>query len=149
MALLPGIELRRVPLDWEHPLDEQGEYIPLLPRDELNYVYSPEDLAFLREHGQGPISSEKCMPDFSDVPPERMGWRAYHVVNEGEPATPAFPDTPEGREALIAYAADNVKMIGRPIGRTVAAELFDVVDVANEIAQQPEADQSYTLGSDC
>jgi hypothetical protein len=138
MSFHPNLELRQVPLAWEHPTDERGQYVPLLSRrafEELEgATYSDEDLAVMHAEGFDPLNPEAAsMPDFSEVPPEEMGWRVYHTVNEGEPATPAFPDTPEGREALIAHTAENVVKLGRPVGRIVAEALFTPRPSAQEI----------------
>ena len=37
----------------------------------------------------------------------------YEICTEGTPVTPAFPDTPEGRLAMLAYCAEEVTTLGR------------------------------------
>ena len=142
MRLIPNMELRQVPLDWEHPTDEKGDYVPLLPRSALDATYTEEDLAELAAAGEERTREEACMPDFSDVPAERMGLRVYHTVNEGEPATPAFPDTSEGREELITYTAEQVTKFGKPVGREIAQALFAATPTAAELIREFYEDPS-------
>jgi hypothetical protein len=93
-------EIRRVPLDWEHPRDERGAYIP------LHECPDPEELDELR--GQGLTRdefTENFMPDFSQVPERELGLQAYETTSEGLPISPVFPNTPEGRWALVHYCS--------------------------------------------
>jgi hypothetical protein len=83
-------EVRRVPLDWQHPLDKSGRPIPLLAH----------------EPGATIEDSDSQMPYFSTVPSEQMGICAYETTSEGTPLSPVFPDTPEGRFALANYCAE-------------------------------------------
>ena len=91
-----GRELREIPQGWEHPRDENGRYIPLLP---AGYVGDEE-----------PVPADKIMPDAQ--------WRilreivAYETVSEGTPISPAFPDTPEGRLDLLRYCAEHCTTFG-------------------------------------
>jgi hypothetical protein len=90
LLFLANREMRRVPLDWQHPLDESGCPIPLLARDpdtvdEVDYQ----------------------TPDFSDVPAEQMGICAYETTTEGTTISPVYPDTPAGRFALGRFCANN------------------------------------------
>ncbi len=99
-------EIRRVPLDWEHPTDERGHPVPLERRD---LWYTDAELRELYAEGYTLEDLEsRFMPDFSTVPADRMGLRAYETTTEGTPMTPAFVDTPEGRWALIHCCATNV-----------------------------------------
>lgn len=100
-------ELRRVPLDWEHPKDEQGRHIPLCPSG----YYTPEDIAKLVAEGHSPEEIVSwCMPDFSHLPEEQLGLCVYETTSEGCPMSPVFADTPEGRWALVQYCANNVSV---------------------------------------
>lgn len=95
-------EIRRVPLDWEHPRDEHGEPIPLLKRDH----YTAADIRELIQEGRRLEEIEGwLMPDFSGTPEKRMGICAYETTSEGLPISSVFPDTPEGRWALVHYCA--------------------------------------------
>ena len=87
-------EIRRVPLDWEHPRDERGEPIPLYSRGSL----TPELVQELLAEGDSLERIEsQYMPDFSAVPEQELGLQAYETTSEGLPISPVFPNTPEGR----------------------------------------------------
>lgn len=98
-----GREARRVPLWWQHPVDADGRPKQLMSRDQLDgfeqYMDSAEELT-------PEYIAENFMPDFSGVPANEMGVRVYW--REGEPNSPAFPDNPEGREALLRFAAEHI-----------------------------------------
>lgn len=101
--------LRRVPLDWEHPKDDRGNYIPLFDRSTYPR-YTEEEVQEMLDEGD--ISSPEDLkdsyaPDFSNVPPEKMGICAYEDTSEGTPISPVFPDTPEGMYELVRYCAEN------------------------------------------
>jgi hypothetical protein len=51
---------------------------------------------------------------------------AYETTTEGTPISPAFPDTPEGRLALVNYCAEHATTWGdhRADAETWAAILF-------------------------
>ncbi len=101
-------EIRRVPLDWQHPTDERGEPIPLQSRD---HWYSDAELEELYAEGHSLEEIESWhMPDFSAVPEDQLGLCVYETTTEGTPMTPVFVDTPEGRWALVHYCANNVSV---------------------------------------
>lgn len=102
-------EVRRVPLNWEHPKDERDNFMPL---DDFSHF--SEDL--LDEYNEDMGENEKYtreqilgwhMPDFSDIPEEQMGICAYESTTEGTPISPVFPNTPEGRFQLAKYCTEN------------------------------------------
>jgi hypothetical protein len=98
-------ELRRVPLDWRHPTDEAGEYLPLENRDRMGLETELEEL--LAEGRTHEELEAFYMPDFSGVPDERMGVAVYETTSEGTPTTPVFPATREGLYQLLGYCAAN------------------------------------------
>lgn len=102
-------ELRRVPLACEHPTDNAGSFIPLRNRRER----TTEALAGYAADG---FTAEEIegffMPDFSQVPEEQMGVQAYETTSEGTPISPVFPDTAEGRCALVEYCAKHETIFG-------------------------------------
>jgi hypothetical protein len=105
VLFMPNREVRRVPLDWEHPKDGAGNYIPLFARD----YYTPEEISYLL--AQGRIREEiqiSLIADFGKVPDEKMGICVYETTTEGTPLSPVFPDTEPGRIALVRYCAVNV-----------------------------------------
>lgn len=120
--------LRQVPLNWEHPKDERGRFKPL-----FDHSHFSEDL--LEEYNEDMPEGEKYtgeqilgwhMPDFSDVPQERMGICAYEDTSEGTPISPVFPNTPEGRFQIAKYCAENQTVFASQTAdiETWAAMLF-------------------------
>lgn len=106
-----GREIRRVPADWQHPRDEQGQYIPM-------YDETYEDAAakwmhnyalFIEgkhesQHGKYATESkyywewdytpneELCRPAFTSEP---TAYQIYETVSEGSPTSPVFQDKNE------------------------------------------------------
>lgn len=101
-------EIRRVPLGFEHPKNEYGHYIGLIGPGQGQY--EPEEIQEMLEDGtiQSPEDMKSWyMPDFSDVPEDEMGICAYETCTEGTPISPVFPDTPQGRLALLHHVTEN------------------------------------------
>lgn len=102
-----SIELRRVPLDWEHPKKSKYSSVfkPLFEHESLSEEsieeFMEEDPGFTREEASG-----RFMPDFSNVSEEQMGICAYETISDGTPISPVFPNTSAGRFALAKYCAD-------------------------------------------
>lgn len=90
-----GREVRRIPKGWQHPRDDRGRHEPLL---RANYVFDSE--AHRAECGG-------TMPSTDGLAPEQCEIAAYEAVSEGTPISPAFPDTAEGRLALVRYCAEH------------------------------------------
>lgn len=100
--ILPNREVRRVPLNWHHPTDAQGNDVPLFPTSNPTEEAIAEELD--AEPGLTRQELEACsMPDFSAVPSQQMGIAVYETTTEGTPVSPVFPDTPQGRYALVEY----------------------------------------------
>jgi hypothetical protein len=105
-----GREVRRVPLDWEHPQyettewsREEGCYVlatrpkPLYPRSFYDdrmaeYENDPEDY--------DRPSPDEHMPEFEEG--TAVGWCMYETTSEGTPISPVF-ETPE---ELARWLAD-------------------------------------------
>lgn len=92
-------EVRRIPRGWQHPRDARGRYIPHLARsywqeliDEAGTTISPP------------------MPTIEDASGVEIA--AYETTTEGTPISPAFPDTPEGKLALVNYCAEHAFVWG-------------------------------------
>lgn len=102
--------IRRVPLNWQHPKDENGHFIPLYDsREPAGGKYMIEELEEMIEDGTvSPDEDIKSwfIPTFSDVPAEEMGVCLYETTTEGTPLTPVFPDAEQGHKDLAAYAAE-------------------------------------------
>lgn len=99
-------EVRHVPLDWEHPRDEEGEIVTLFDRSRFTEETVEEYLAEGPEYTRELIESWH-MPDFSNIPPERMGVCAYETTSEGTPISPIYPNNPRGRFDLVRFCAEN------------------------------------------
>ena len=93
-----GREIRRVPADWQHPVGEDGRYIPLLDKTyeealkeyELDLASDPE-WAFIRD--------EDCYrPAFAS---EATHYQIYETVTEGKPCSPVFETLGEMVEWLV------------------------------------------------
>lgn len=102
-----GREIRRVPVGWEHPKDQRGNFVPLVDvrtgdkqaetwADYLAYFEAewPEDFRELDVANRRGVYMP-CWP--AD---EATGWCVYENVSEGTPVSPVFPD-PESLHAYI------------------------------------------------
>lgn len=118
-----GREVRRVPADWQHPKNDDGSYIPLLPRPpswwdegkrqwEAGLVtdyrggWEPKPSwcskieTWVDYAGERPDPGHG-MPEW--LPEQRTHWQMYENTTEGTPISPVF-ETPE---ALARWLADN------------------------------------------
>lgn len=120
-----GRELRKVPKNWEHPKDENGNYIPLLKsfaerhadwvkqkemwekglRDDFNGGWKPiEDkykhMTFEEWDGNEPQRGD-YMPEWSES--EKTYFQMYEDTTEGTPISPVM----ESAESLARWLADN------------------------------------------
>ena len=100
-------EVREVRKGWQHPKDARGRYVPLLP------FGSSSD-------GEEPAPAALMMP----APLGEVEIAAYEAVSEGTPASPSFPDTPQGRLDLCNWCAEHVDVMGR---RRVDAEAWAAI----------------------
>ncbi len=109
-----GREVRRFPKGWQHPRDDRGRHEPLLP---ANYVFDSD--AHRAECGGTMPTTEGLTADQCEV-------AAYEAVSEGTPITPAFPDSAEGRLALVRHCAEHCTTFGsnRADAEAWAAILF-------------------------
>lgn len=103
--------IRRVPLNWQHPKNEKGHFIPLYDTREVaggKYTISELEWMIKDDGSVSPDEDVKSwfMPTFKDVPAEEMGVCLYETTTEGTPLTPVFPDTEQGHQDLAAYAAE-------------------------------------------
>lgn len=107
-------EVRHVPLDWKHPVDERGVSISL-----HDYSDFSEDLVadYNEDAEEGETYTREQilswhMPDFSGVPEEQMGICAYETCSEGSPISPVYPNTPEGRFQMVKHCSENETTFG-------------------------------------
>lgn len=124
-------EVRKVKPGWDHPRDEQGEFVPLLDGWPYGYPLSAWQAAWDRaaelwrrgEHPDlkpGGMADEDRLrrisyaewhgdrPDASAHMPEwtadeRAGWCYYEATSEGTPLSPVFATAEELAEWLIRH----------------------------------------------
>ena len=87
-----GREVRRVPPDWEHPTDEDGNWIPVLDR--------PYDPMATDELGD-PYGAIDHRPNWTDE--ERTHYQWYENVSEGTPMSPPFST----KARLVQFIVEN------------------------------------------
>ncbi len=120
-------EVRRVPLDWQHPREidpyaarrrqmielsralggQPVESRPsrLLGPDERFVPLLPRSILAYYEAGEEPRSEDTLMPDWSDR--TDLGWCLYETVTEGTPVTPVFATAEELVEYLATVGQDH------------------------------------------
>ena len=88
-------EIRKIPFWWQHPKDENGQYVPLLE----NY----------KDHVKENLSEGlSTFPDHRDYMPDFTGFDCdmfvmYETCSEGTPISPPLPS----EEALARWLAEN------------------------------------------
>jgi hypothetical protein len=111
-----GREIRRVPANWEHPKDDEGNYIRMYDNDfdtalaewvagyelwkkgEHRYQaeFQPDENAQYWDYEGTPPDPHSYRPKFT----EPADWyQVYETVSEGTPVTPPF----ETKEELVDY----------------------------------------------
>lgn len=118
-----GREVRRVPLDWQHPRDEYGHYVPLY--DQVYEDAAAEWLANLRRWEDGTHPDLIDDPDLKTRMPffwgwdggppdkeryrerhwtaeEATGYQFYETVSEGTPLSPVFASADELAAWLVS-----------------------------------------------
>ena len=90
-------EVRRVPMDWEHPRRSDGKYAGLAARDILAYYEPGEELGRKYE----------LMPEFPEG--TATGWQLYETTSEGTPVSPVFATA----EELAAWCEDGATVTAR------------------------------------
>ncbi len=103
--------VRRVPLDWQHPIDEDGDLIPLYgvslaqaheAIESLKERYPEEDFDAIYED----LSEEDCFPEWpADAV---MGHCLYEIVTEGRPVSPVYETLDELTEWVRLNFKDEV-----------------------------------------
>jgi hypothetical protein len=167
-----GRQIRRVPLDWLHPKDEDGEYIPLLDESfsealakfeaeerlweagthefQTKYGYKKEEFENFGEVDAPKPTPDRYRPDWK--PGEATGFQLYQTVDEGAPISPVFATA----EELIQHVTtkgddwdqvwkrkDVEKMLeGKELPTMIRTELPEIPSVPTKI---PTQDQSGDL----
>lgn len=114
-----GREIRRVPPDWEHPKDDDDNYIPLF---DIDYQSAAEEwIKKLNEfEAMTPDEKKKEYGGYQyyweyDYPPEidchrkrrfndgeATAYQIYETVSDGTPISPVFPNVDDMRTWLIS-----------------------------------------------
>jgi hypothetical protein len=132
IEMIPNREVRVVPFDWQHPRDENDEYIPLFPHESLEEFAEFED-----EKDEEVLKQdyeewrEMMMPDFSTYDKDKLGIAAYETYTDGTPISPVFPQTPEGRFQLAKFCAENRTLIEGFSSKNIPAKNGDMVEWAH------------------
>lgn len=106
-----GREIRRVPPDWEHPLDDRGHYIPLYDGDLVerergwveewqlwqegkhpDQLSAPDYYKKYRSYSQyeGRSPDPESYRERQWAPEEATAYQIYETVSEGTPVSPVF-----------------------------------------------------------
>ena len=94
-----GREIRRVPLDWEHPTDISGRHIPIFDTyigDVNAEEWEAETEAPFSETDRACYRQRKWETD------EATAFQIYENVSEGTPVSPIFQDEREMRSWLMS-----------------------------------------------
>jgi len=111
-----GREIRRVPANWEHPRNSDGEYRPL--NDGIDYeddanIWCEEfekwknkenrPQGYEREEFYFNYDEPPLREDYTDVEKSKCTWyQVYENISEGTPVTPPF----ETQDDLIDYLVE-------------------------------------------
>lgn len=115
-----GREIRKVPANWEHPLDDTDDFLPLYDRPYSQAIKEWIDNHLKWEAGTHPdqvagTSMTRYYAEWAGDPPQvayyRPDWaestatwfQVYETVSEGTPVSPPFAT----QEELIEYLATN------------------------------------------
>lgn len=149
-----GREIRRVPPNWEHPKNEEGDYISMYDEDYESAAdkwvaecvlwsqgQHPDQLEnkekgrrmacrYYWEWAGGPPDEESHRPKFTEEP---TWYQMYQNVSEGTPVSPPFETLEELRDWIVV----NGDGWGRPVSRE-AADRFVQSGYAPSMAIGPE-----------
>lgn len=107
-----GREVRRVPANWKHPKDKEGDFIPL-------HAFFPYTKSEVKEglrdgwlKNDPPNYGCKIMPSWPEA--KRTHYQMYECTSEGTPISPVMK-TPE---ALARWLADSNASAFAGIGAT-------------------------------
>ena len=113
-----GREIRKVPIDWEHPKNDNGDYKTLYDEDFESAAtewkkgfqkwedgerpsYIDDFEGEFWEWDSGPPDREYYRPKWTDE--ERTHYQIYETVSEGSPVSPVFAT----KEGMIEYLVSN------------------------------------------
>ena len=104
ISFIANREVRWIPRGWQHPRDGKGRFRPLLP----NGYAAANGLTKEEAAHSAPEMPETTGP----VRSKGLQIVAYETTSEGTPLSPAFPETPDGRLALVNWCAENLTTFG-------------------------------------
>ena len=123
-----GREVRMVPLDWEHPKNKKGNFIPLLGdfQEDMKifqaYVAQDGMEQAVEGWGEQPPNAKNYMPQW---PAEKAThYQMYEDTSEGTPISPPMPDPESLARWLVKH---HVSVLGH---RTATHEQW--LDVIGE-----------------
>lgn len=115
-----GREIRLVPPNWEHPKDENGDYLPLHGKsfkdaaaewkadfqawergERPDYCTKEEDRSLEYWEWNGPPPDRKNYVDYGGA--ECTWFQVYETVSEGTPVTPPFATREELIDHLVLF----------------------------------------------
>lgn len=123
-----GREIRRVPAGWEHPRDNQGNFLPLYDRDyateaaqwvtdfelwrkgthpdQIRIPAATAPYIYFWEWADGPPMNGAYRPFWAEE--DATHFQVYETVSEGTPTSPVFASLDELQAWLIGqgYAAE-------------------------------------------
>lgn len=106
-----GREIRRVPPDWEHPINDKGEFMPLCDRSydadcaewyaKAAEFRERDGAKFFHEWDGNPPDKQYYRPEWTVD--DTFHYQVYETVSEGTPVTPHFST----KEELVLYLAEH------------------------------------------
>jgi len=129
-----GREIRRVPPNWNHPINSWGAYQPM---HEINYSEAAKEwIENFYEHEEKKLKEPTAIdygyyweydnpPDESYCVPyrreEATWYQVYETVSEGTPVTPPFETQEELIDHLVCFGESLIgKYNNGPVGREAA-----------------------------
>jgi len=111
-------EIRKVPVDWEHPKNAKGRFIPLHTAETYN-AHCKEAERALREYADSGLSREAILDRVGGEPDpasymlfeeaSATHFQLFERSTEGTPLSPIFEDA----EDLVDYATEHCTGWGR------------------------------------
>lgn len=139
-----GREVRKVPANWQHPKDSNGEYISLSDDYAGSMKYHLEEVndyfkgvkeiitnGFTKPHDEKIMTleywyeyhgEEMSVPDPNDYMPNGEWYQLFQTVSEGTPLTPPF----EKKEELVDWLTNNKDFWGTQWSKEAAGNLINV-----------------------
>lgn len=145
-----GREIRRVPPNWEHPRDKDGEYISMCDEDyetaatrwvaEFSLWEQGQHPYQIRAREQGRVMTIRYYWEWNGNPPDEESsrpkftedptwYQIYQTVSEGTPVFPPF----ETQEEMIEWLVTHGDGWDRPVSREAAEEFVRIGSVPSMV----------------